>query len=143
MRADYFVFEAGCRGRHCGSIRLRVVVETNPRCCHITAILPISAEGIYAYPLCKYLAKINYSFRYGGFVYDERDGEVAFDFTYPTENGIDKDNFKTALGAVLASADSHYDEIRNYSVGRFKKSEVEQVLSEIKKLVVDLKTLDE
>lgn len=143
IRPDLFTFEAGCRGDHCSNIRLRVTVETNPRCCSIKAVLPVSAEETYAYPLCKQIAKMNYSFRFGGFVYDERDGEVAFEFTYPIKDVADKDIFKLAMGTVLTTADGHYDEIRNYAVGRFKKSEMEQILAEADKLIADLKTLSE
>lgn len=141
-REDYVIFEAAFRGENCTNVQLRVAVETNPRTCHVRAILPITVEDTYAYPFCKMITKLNYRFRYGCFNYNERDGEVSFECNFPIENDLDGDDLDTVINAVLSSADSHYSDIRRYAVGKFKKDEVKQILSEVKALVVDLKSFD-
>ena len=61
------------------NLRIRIHVEADPDVCRIDAVLPISADSTYEYPLCKVLAKENFAKRFGSFKYDERDGEITYE----------------------------------------------------------------
>ena len=60
------VFELGMISKKV-KLKLRIHLEAKPKSCRIEAILPISADATYEYPLCKTLAKINYRMRFGAF----------------------------------------------------------------------------
>ncbi len=136
-RKDIFIFDFGCTMKGV-NLRIKVYVEGDPNVCRIVAYLPITADGIYAYPLCKLMAKENYSKRFGSFKYDERDGEVCYEYSVLTENGLKKDDFERYLNACIGSAVGGYATIRRYCVGRFKKAEVDDILEKINELVNDI-----
>ncbi len=136
LRKDVFIFEFGCTLKSV-SLRIKIYVEGDPNVCRIVVYLP-SADAIYAYPLCKLLAKENYSKRFGSFKYDERDGEVCYEYSVLTENGLTKDDFERYLNACLGSAANGYADIRRYCVGRFKRAEVDEILEKVNDLVNDI-----
>lgn len=100
--------------------------------------LPISADSIYEYPLCKVLAKENFAERFGSFKYDERDGEITYEYGFLARHGILKDDLETYFHAVVCSAITCYDDIRKYCVGRFKGKEVNEILKKVNDLVSDI-----
>lgn len=137
LRKDLVAFELrfGVQNVH---LRLRIHVEADPRVCRVDAILPISADPIYEYPLCKLLAKENYAKRFGSFKYDERDGEITYEHSFLTRNGIDPEDLDTYFHAVIGSAASAYDDIRKCCVGKFKGREVNEILKKVNDLVNDI-----
>lgn len=137
LRADLQVFEAGFGGSNC-RIRMKVTVEANPDVCRFQAILPITAESIYAYPLCEEIVRFNYPKRFGALQYDERDGEICYEYSYPIGHGINKEEFKTLFLAVISSADDSYETMRKCCVGKFKRKEVREILLKVNDLVNDL-----
>ncbi len=119
-------------------IWMRIFIEANPNVCRINATLPIAADAVYEYPLCKLLAKENYNKRFGSFKYDERDGEVSYEHSFFAHNGIQAEELAVYFHAVLESAASAYDIIRRYCVGKFKKEEVHQMLKNAESLIKDI-----
>ena len=87
------------------SYKAKITVETDPDVCRVAIILPIAADPIYVYPLCLAIANENYGFRYGTFKYDERDGEVSFEYSIRAKHGINKDDLDVYFYAAANSAD--------------------------------------
>lgn len=137
IRADYVKFELNFNCDSC-KIKMRVYVETNPNACRIDAILPITGDQIYEYPLCKLLVKENYSRRYGAFQYDERDGEITYRYSFSTQAGLDGTVFEKAFIAVLNTADDCFPKIRRCAVGRFTSAETDEIINKVNALITDL-----
>ncbi len=117
---------------------LRIYVEVDPNICRVEAVLPISADPIYEYPLCKLLEKESYNKLFGSFKYDERDGEITYEHGFLTRNGIDIEDLATYVNVVYTSATSAYNDIRKCCVGKFKDSEVNEILNKVNDLVNDI-----
>lgn len=137
LRSDLVLYELGFGVRNV-NLRVRIHVEADPNVCRIDAILPISADATYEYPLCKVLARENFAKRFGSFKYDERDGEITFEYSFLARRGIFKDDLETYFHAVVSSAVSSYDDIRKCCVGRFKGKEVNEILKKVNDLVSDI-----
>ena len=54
--------------------------------------------------MCSLIADENRVFRFGSLVYDPRDGEIAFRYSYPTGAHMDEEDFLMVYEAVLTSA---------------------------------------
>jgi len=139
VRPDVTVFELGFTINKT-NVRIRVYVEDMPKVCRIDAILPITAEEVYAYPLCKTLVKINYPKRFGAFHYDDSDGELTYRYSFPIGHGLYKDDFMMAFRAVLHSAvdDDDYPEIKKCATGKFKNRDKNEILNNVNNLVDDI-----
>ena len=137
LRSDLMLYELGFTV-HNVNLRVRIHVEADPNVCRIEAVLPISADATFEYPLCKELAKENYPRRFGSFKYDERDGEITYQYSFLAGHGIHQDDLDTYFHAVVSSAASAYDEIRKCCVGRFKRNEVNDILKKVNDLVSDI-----
>ena len=137
IRNDLVLYELGF-GVNNVNLRIRIHVEADPNVCRIDAILPISADATYEYPLCKVLAKENFAKRFGSFKYDERDGEITYDYSFLARHGIFKDDLEIYFHAVVGSAVSSYDDIRKCCVGRFKGKEVNEILKRVNDLFSDI-----
>ena len=120
------------------NLRLRIYVEADPDVCRIDAILPINADAIYEYPLCKLLTKINYSKRFGSFRYDERDGEISYEYSFLSKHGINIDELDIYFHAIINTAADSYSVIRKCCVGRFSGEEKTEILNKLNDLVNDI-----
>lgn len=136
-QSDVVIYELGFNLENC-VLRVRVHVEAFPQVCRVEAILPITADATFDYPLCKVLAKENYPRRFGALQYDERDGEVSYRYSFPIGHGVYKDDLKRIILAVANSASDSYDVVRRYCVGRYKKKEINEILVKVNALVNDL-----
>lgn len=138
-RPDLAQFDLGF-GINGVSLKVRVFIEDMPKVCRIDAVLPISAEEVYAYPLCKELAKANYPKRFGAFQYDQDDGELSYRYSYPIANGFHKDDFLWVFRAIIHSAvdDDVYPVIKKFATGRFKNKDKNEILTQINNLVEDI-----
>ena len=137
IRPDVNIFEMGLLSQGV-NLNIRIVVEADPEICRIEAKYQVAADEIYAYPLCKEIARINYSKRFGVFKYDERDGEVVYEYSFPTGHGFDKDNLNAYFRAVVHTASSNFKTLSRYCVGNFNGSEVNEILNKINALVSDI-----
>lgn len=136
-RPDISVFELGFNVENI-NLRMRIHVEADPDVCRIVAVLPVTAEPVYEYPLCLVLAKKNYPKRFGAFKYDERDGEISYEYSFLIGSGIIPDDMDNYFHAVVSSAVNGYDDIRKTCVGRFKGKEVSEILQKVNDLVSDI-----
>ena len=129
-REDIEVIEFGFTIK---GIRLRVSIgiEARPNVCRLNCVLPIVADQTFDYPLCKFLNDESYSRRFGAFKYDQRDGELSYEYSFLINHGLHKDDFKIYFNAVIGSSLSCFDTLRRYSVGRFKKKELEELKKKI------------
>ena len=84
------------------------------------------------------MAKENYSKRFGSLKYDERDGEISFEYSYPIGHGVYQDDLDRVFHAVVSSAAGAYEMIRKYCVGKFKNKEINEILQKVNALVSDL-----
>lgn len=134
---DLVLFELGFEVRGI-NLWTKIYIEADPDACCIKAILPVSADASFEYPLCNVLAKLNYDKRFGSFKYDERDGEITFEYSFLLREGMVKDDLKRYLDAVISSAVTCYHEIRKYCVGRFKGKEVNEILKKVNALVDEI-----
>ena len=131
------VFEMGFSMKN-ATLNIRIFIETDPKVCRIVVGLPVKADPIYEYLLCKAMATENYTRRFGGFKYDERDGEMTYEYTFLALHGIAPDELDIYFNAVMSSASGGYDAIRKCCVGRFKKKEIGEILEKINDLVNDI-----
>ena len=136
-RPDLSTFELGFSVQGC-SLRVRIHVEANPKVCRIDAILPITAESTYEYPLCAKIAKENYPKRFGSMKYDSRDGELLYSYSFLTNHGIHQDDLNILFHAVVSSAVDCYEATKKCAVGRFKGKEVNDILQKVNELVSDI-----
>ena len=119
-------------------LRVKVYLEASPRVCRIDAIYPFVAEEAFAYPMCEKLAKENYPRRFGALQYDARDGELSYRYSFPITHGLHEDDFRTVFIAVLSSAHASYDLVKQYAVGRFRRTERETIACKAQKLIIEL-----
>lgn len=136
-RSDLVHFDLGFNIDN-ASYKVKITAETDPNVCCITATIPIVADPLYVYPVCFELAKRNFDLRYGTFKYDERDGEITFEYSIRTQNGLEKDDLDVYFYAVVNSAKKHYSAIRKYCTGRLKGAKIDDILDKVKALANDL-----
>lgn len=72
------------------TIKMSAQIDVKRRACILVGYLPIYADPVYSYPLCQLIAKENAKKLFGAIKYDERDGEVTYDYAYSVANGIDE-----------------------------------------------------
>lgn len=137
LRADIVKFELGFSMKDC-NVKMRVYVETDPNVCRVDAILPITADPIYEYPLCKLLMKENYARRYGAFQYDESDGEITYRYSFSTQCGLFPEVFEKAFLAVANAADNCFLKIRKCAVGKFSSKDAQDIRRKVNDLINDI-----
>lgn len=129
-------FELGIR-ENGKLLNMKVYLESSPKMCRIDAVYPFQAEQDFAYPLCEKLVKENSPRRYGALQCDE-DGELSYRYSFPIRHGLHKDDFLEAFLAVVASAHASYDVVKQYAVGRFRKSERDFITCRAQKLIIEM-----
>ena len=119
-------------------LQLKVYLEEDPRVCRIDAVYPFQADPEFVYPLCVKLVSENYSRRYGALQYDESDNELSYRYSFSVKQGMHEDDFRSAFLAVVASAHASYDVVKQYAVGRFRRTEREKIICKAQKLIIEL-----
>ena len=121
-------------------LRIIVLVEDAPKRIRFHAILPITGEKTYEYLLDKAIVDENKKFIYGAFQYDQNDGELTYQYSYPITHGFYRDDFLSIMRAVIRTAidDDAYSAIKKAAQGRYKRKEREEILRQLEPLVEDL-----
>lgn len=132
-----YAFELGI-GTDGKNLRVKVYLEAEPKTCRIDAVYPFQAEPEFVYPLCAKLAQENYPRRYGALQYDPSDQELSYRYSFPVRHGLNEDDFRTILLAVVTSANASYDAVRQYAIGRFRRPDREEIICKAQKLIVEL-----
>ena len=119
-------------------LRMKVYLEASAKACRIDALYPFAADESIAYPLCEMLAKQNYPLRFGGLKYDARDGELSYSYSFPTANGLHRNDFERMFLTVIAAAYKQYDTVRTYANGRFRKDVRQQIVDKTQTLLNEI-----
>ena len=85
-------------------VTVHIFLEPSPGVCRMDVICPVTYEKKYQGAVCSLIADENRVFRFGSLVYDPRDGEIAFRYSYPTGAHMDEEDFLMVYEAVLTSA---------------------------------------
>lgn len=138
-RADLMQFELGFNVSNT-NLRIVVLVEDAPKRIRVHAMLPIAGDKTYEYLLSKAIVDANRRFVFGAFQYDQEDGELTYEYSYPVKHGFYKDDFLSIIHAVIRTAvdDDAYGAIKKAAQGRYKRAEREEILRRIAPLVEDL-----
>ena len=138
-RNDLMQYELGFNIENT-SIRVSVFVEDLPKRIRIHATLPFVGEKTYEYLLSKAIVDANKRFIYGAFSYDRNDGEITYDYSYPTTHGFFSDDFLRIVHAVIRTSvdDEAFASIKKAAQGRYKRTEREEILKSLVPLVEDL-----
>lgn len=115
-----------------------ICAQTNPDVCRIDVILPYKANKSTELVLCKTLLKINYVFRFGGFKYDERDGEIKYSLTFPTEEGATVAEVERYFDICMSSAFEEVATIQKACTGKFDAEEAEELKASVLGLLMNL-----
>lgn len=130
-----FMLNMTSKGR---KLHVKVYLEAFPRVCRIDAVYPFVADAALIYPLCEKMMEENYPRRFGALQYDARDGELSYRYSFPITHGLYEDDFSTVLMAVLATADSSFEAVRQYAVGRFRRNQRDEIISKAQRLIIEL-----
>jgi len=130
-----FMLNMTSKGR---KLHVKVYLEAFPKVCRIDAIYPFVADAALVYPLCEKMLQENYPRRFGALQYDSRDGELSYRYSFPITHGLHEDDFRTVLMAVLATADSSFEAVRQFAVGRFRKPQRDEIISKAQRLIIEL-----
>ena len=117
---------------------VKIYLESDPKVCRIDAIYPFRAVAAFAYPLCEQMAKENYLRRYGVLKYDETDGELSTQYSFPIGHGLYEDDFFQVLMTVVKSADISYDWMKQYATGQFDRERRKEMTYKAQWLIIDL-----
>lgn len=130
-----FMLNMTSKGR---KLHVKVYLESFPRVFRIDAIYPFVADKALVYPLCEKMLQENYPRRFGALQYDSRDGELSYRYSFPITHGLYEDDFQTVLKAVLATADSSFEAVRQFAVGRFRRNQRDEIISKAQRLIIEL-----
>lgn len=120
------------------AVKMKVKIDEERKACVITGFFPILVDPVYSYPLCQLIAKENRSKLFGALMYDERNGELTYEYTYPASRGIDNEEFEKMFYIVLKMVSDEYKVLRGCCQGRFTKQEVSEIAKKIQGLVNDI-----
>lgn len=120
------------------SLKVRIILENKPMCCRLDVVMPICADKLYAYPLCRLIVKENFDKRLGCIKYNESSGELLYQYAFLTSNGMNMDDFGHSLLATIGSSASVYNELRRFAVGKFKSSEISEIIETSDALIRDI-----
>lgn len=139
VRSDLMQYELGFNVDNT-KLRIRVLVEDAPKRIRVYAVLPIAGEKTYEYLLSKAIVDANKRFVFGAFQYDQDDGELTYEYSYPVKHGFYQDDFLSIVHAVIRTAvdDDSYASIKKAAQGRYKRTEREAILRKIAPLVEEL-----
>lgn len=134
LQDDYALYEIDdlFDGVH---LRARIHIQTGPRACRFSVILPVTADAALEYPLCRALVRENFTNAIGTFNYDERDGAISCDYCFFIRHELLEDDLDTCLRAVIRAALSGYETIRRCCTGDFEAVEAETIRKKASALV--------
>lgn len=138
LRADLYAFEVMISHRGC-RLPVRIIVEADPRVCRIDARIPVSADPAYEYPLAARILQENFTKRFGSLQYDSRFGEMLYAYSFLARNGIDPEDLDILFHTIASSAVSYWEVLKRLAVGKFKPSELQEILEKTGTLIQDLK----
>lgn len=139
VRSDLMQYELGFNVENT-KLRISVLVEDAPKRIRVYVVLPIAGEKTYEYLLSKAIVDANKRFVFGAFQYDQEDGELTYEYSYPVKHGFYKDDFLSIVHAVIRTAvdDDAYASIKKAAQGKYKRTEREAILRKIAPLVEEL-----
>lgn len=130
----FTMYYFGGRTEYC-TLKMRILVSIQYRTCCIEAVLPLSVDSTYAYPLCQAICRENHLRRYGALRYNEEDGVLSYRYNLPIDKGLTVDELERLVGAVARSASDGYLALKKHCSGQYDARDTEDILQSLEKLV--------
>ena len=129
----FTIFYFGGRTEHC-TLTMRIMVSLDYRTCCIEAVLPLSVDNTYLFPLCQAICRENYLRRYGALRYNEEDGVLSYRYNLPLVSGLTADTLTRLVVAVAQSASDGYLALKKHCLGHYESRDTEEILESMESL---------
>jgi len=109
-------------------LKVLILIDAAAESLTIDTTLPITCLAEYRMIMGSILNKINKNMRYGAFLLDEDDGEIAYRFTYSIAGQeFNPAMFENYLGCCLLIPDENYKSIARSATGSMTNQESDPI----------------